>query len=450
MMGYKTVPRYLLILLIPFFTISDVFPRETINWPQFRGEGARGIAEGDKLPVVWSSTENVRWRVSIPGRGWSSPIVWQDKVFLSSAVSSGQEKEIKKGLYFGGEEKKPSPNRHQWMIYCLSFETGKILWQVEAEVDEPEMPRHIKNNYAPETQVTDGEFVYTYFTDQGLFAHDYDGNLKWKKKMRAYKTRYNWGSASSPVLHGNAIYIINDNEDNSFIESIDKKNGKTLWRRSRDEKSNWSTPFIWQNQLRTEIITPGSSKTRSYGLNGDILWELEADMSSITIATPYSAHGLVYITSGYVGDKHKPIYAIRPGGQGVIKIEKNRPNDKSIAWVQPKAAPYNPSTLVYKNLLYVLYDFGFLACFDAKTGREIYGKVRVRSRQRTPFTASPWAYNDKVFCLSEDGDCFVFKAGEKNELLHVNKLDELCMATPAIASGSLLIRTASKLYRICD
>ena len=440
--------RYLFAFGILVTMIIGLQAEETTNWPQFRGPGARGVAKGKGLPTTWSTTENVKWCVPVPGRGWSSPVIWGDKVFLSSAISTGKEKTVKKGLYLGGNEKTPSPNQHRWMIYCFSFESGEKLWEQEANVGKPLTPRHIKNNYAPETQVTDGNLIYTYFADQGLFANDLDGELKWKRKMKAYKTRYNWGSAASPALHGDFIYILNDNEQNSFIEAIDKNTGETSWRRDRNEKSNWSTPFVWENSLRTEIITIGTGKTRSYGLDGTLLWELVADMSSITIATPFTAHGLLYVTSGYVGDKHKPIYAIQPGGKGTINLKKNRPVDKSIVWKQPNAAPYNPSTLVYKDLLYVLYDFGFLACFNAKTGEKIYDKVRVRKRQRTPFTASPWAYNDKVFCLSEDGDCFVYKAGRKNELLHINKLDELCMATPGIARGNLFIRTASKLYRI--
>ena len=440
--------RYLFAFGILVTMIIGLQAEETTNWPQFRGPGARGVAKGKGLPTTWSTTENVKWCVPVPGRGWSSPDIWGDKVFLSSAISTGKEKTVKKGLYFGGNEKTPSPNQHRWMIYCFSFESGEKLWEQEANVGKPLTPRHIKNNYAPETQVTDGNLIYTYFADQGLFANDLDGELKWKRKMKAYKTRYNWGSAASPALHGDFIYILNDNEQNSFVEAIDKNTGETSWRRDRNEKSNWSTPFVWENSLRTEIITIGTGKTRSYGLDGTLLWELVADMSSITIATPFTAHGLLYVTSGYVGDKHKPIYAIQPGGKGTINLKKNRPVDKSIVWKQPNAAPYNPSTLVYKDLLYVLYDFGFLACFNAKTGEKIYDKVRVRKRQRTPFTASPWAYNDKVFCLSEDGDCFVYKAGRKNELLHINKLDELCMATPGIARGNLFIRTASKLYRI--
>ena len=440
--------RYLFAFGILVTMIIGLQAEETTNWPQFRGPGARGVAKGKGLPTTCSTTEIVKWWVPVPGRVWSSPVIWGDKVFLSSAISTGNENTVNKGLYLGGNEKTPSPNQHRWMIYCFSFESGEKLWEQEANVGKPLTPRHIKNNYAPETQVTDGNLIYTYFADQGLFAHDLDGELKWKRKMKAYKTRYNWGSAASPALHGDFIYILNDNEQNSFVEAIDKNTGETSWRRDRNEKSNWSTPFVWENSLRTEIITIGTGKTRSYGLDGTLLWELVADMSSITIATPFTAHGLLYITSGYVGDKHKPIYAIQPGGKGTINLKKNRPVDKSIVWKQPNAAPYNPSTLVYKDLLYVLYDFGFLACFNAKTGEKIYDKVRVRKRQRTPFTASPWAYNDKVFCLSEDGDCFVYKAGRKNELLHINKLDELCMATPGIARGNLFIRTASKLYRI--
>ena len=366
--------QYLFAFGILVTMIIELQAEETTHWPQFRGPGARGVAEGKKLPTTWSKTENVKWCVPIPGRGWSSPVTWGDKVFLSSAVSTGKEKEIKKGLYFGGNEEHPSPNQHHWMVYCFSFENGERLWEHEADVGKPLTPRHIKNNYAPETQVTDGHLIYTYFADQGLFANDFDGKLKWKRQMQAYKTRYNWGSAASPALHGNFIYVLNDNEQNSFIEAIDKNTGETSWRRDRNEKSNWSTPFVWENSLRTEIKTAGTGKTRSYGLDGTLLWELVANMSSITIATPFTAHGLLYITSGYVGDKHKPIYAIQPGGKGTINLKKNRPVDKSIVWRQLNAAPYNPSILVYKDLLYVLYDFGFLACFNAKTGEEIYSK----------------------------------------------------------------------------
>ncbi len=427
---------------------SSLAAADTESWPAFRGADARGVGQGKNLPDKWSQTENVVWKTPIAGRGWSSPIVWGDKVFVTSAVSAGDEKDAKKGLYFGGNQAKPSPYDHRWVVWCIDFESGKVLWAKDVHAGKPTKPRHIKNNYAPETQVTDGELVYSLFGDVGLFAHDMKGEQKWHRRWTPVRTRFNWGNAASPVLHGDRIYIVNDNEDQSFIEALDKTTGKTVWSVPRDEKSNWSTPFVWSHAGGDEIITPGSGRTRSYGLDGKLLWELEAPMSSITIATPYAAHGLLYVTSGYVGDGRRPIYAIRPGAKGKMKYEKGGALPESIAWVQRAGAPYNPSTLVYGDLLYVLHDFGFFACFDAKTGEKVYGKQRIRKEGNTPFTSSPFAYDGKIFCLSEDGDCYVFAAGREHKLLHINRLDEMCGATPAIARNSLFVRTFSNLYRI--
>ena len=421
---------------------------ETTDWRQFRGPGARGVAEGKDLPDVWSATENVVWATEIPGRGWSSPVVSGDLVFLTSAISAGDEKDATKGLYFGGEQRDPSPHEHRWMVWCMDFESGKVLWSREVHRSTPATPRHIKNNHAPETQVADDDTVYSYFSDIGLFAHDESGELRWKRASKPAKTRFGWGGAASPVLHLDLIIVVNDNDDASYIEALDKKTGEVRWRKAREENSNWSTPFVWVNEKRTEIVTPGTRRSRSYGLDGELLWELDAPMSSITIATPYTAHGLLYLSSGYVGDGKRPIYAIRPGAEGRVEVRPDEPLPTAVAWASHQAAPYNPTTLVYGDLLYVLFDFGFFSCHDAKTGTEVYGKQRIRDGQRTPFTASPWAYDGKVFCLSEDGDCFVIEAGREYRLLRVNSLGEMCMATPAVARGSLFIRSFSKLWRI--
>ena len=430
------------------FFAADSASGETSDWTQLRGPGARGVATGKELPEKWSAEEHVRWVADVDGRGWSCPIVHGDHVFVTSAISAGDEKGAKKGLYFGGDQSKPSPHEHIWMVWSFDFGNGKLRWKQEVHRGKPEMPRHIKNNYAPETQVTDGKMVYSYFGDVGLFAHDMDGKPRWKRSWGGFKTANNWGSAASPALHEDRIIVVNDNDEKSFIEALNKTTGESLWRVDRVETSNWSTPYVWKHAARTEIITPGSRLTRSYGLDGELLWELDAPMSGITISTPYSAHDLLYVSSGFVASDKRPIYAIRPGASGKLKVEKGKDLPKSIAWVNPTAAPYNTSTLVYGDLLYVLYDFGFFACYDAKTGEEIYGKQRIREDEKTHFTSSPWAYNDRIFCLSEDSDCYVFRAGRKYELLHVNSLSEMCMATPAIARGSLFIRTFSKLYRI--
>jgi outer membrane protein assembly factor BamB len=439
-----------LILLLNIGFPAHASSQETSDWPQLRGPGARGVATGKNLPEKWSSEDNVQWVAEVEGRGWSSPIVQGERVFVTSAVSAGDEKNPKKGLYLGGDQSDPSSHEHRWVVWCFDFSTGKPRWKRDVHQGKPDMPRHIKNNYAPETQVTDGSMIYSYFGDVGLFAHDMEGDPKWKHSWGAFKTSNNWGSAASPVLHGDKVIVVNDNDEGSFIEALDKTTGKSSWRLDRVEHTNWSTPYVWKHAARTEIITLGSQRTRSYSLDGKLLWELYAPTSGITISTPYSAHGLLYISSGFVGSDTRPIYAIRPGASGKFKVEDGKDLPKSIAWVNPKAAPYNTSTLVYGDLLYVLYDFGFFACYDAKTGEKVYGKQRVREEGNTHFTASPWAYNDRIYCLSEDGDCYVFRAGRKFELLYVNSIPEMCMATPAIARGSLFLRSSSKLYRIAN
>jgi outer membrane protein assembly factor BamB len=332
------------------------------------------------------------------------------------------------------------------MVYCVDFKTGKIRWEREVQKGVPPGSRHLKNSYASETPVTDGERVYAYFGNVGLFCFDMNGKLLWSRKWGPFRTRYGWGTAASPVLHKDRIYIVNDNEDQSFMIALNKKTGEEIWKVEREQGTNWATPYIWENGTRTEIITAGTKRVRSYDLNGKPLWEF-AGMSSIAIPTPFSSNGLVYITSGYVGDQHRPVYAIKPGASGDISLKPGETSNDYIVWYQPQAGPYNPSPIVYGGYYYTLYDRGFFTCHDAKTGKEVYAKVRIDPGVNA-FTSSPWAYNGKIFCLSEDGDTFVIQAGKEFKLLGKNSLDEMCMATPAIVRGSLIIRTASKLYRI--
>jgi outer membrane protein assembly factor BamB len=415
------------------------------HWPQLRGPGARGVADTPGLPEEWGQEKNVVWKVDVPGRGWSSPVVWGNRIFLTTAISAGDEEEAKKGLYFGGDRKAPSQHQHRFVVLAIDFDTGKVVWQKEVHKGAPPVPRHIKNSHASETQATDGKLVYSLFGDLGLHAHDFEGNLVWSKALPAHKTRYGWGAAASPALHEGKLYVVDDNEEASSLTAYEASTGKELWRVDRDEKSNWATPFVWQHAARTEIVTPGSGKVRSYGLDGKLLWELRG-MSSITIATPFEAHGLLYLGSGFVMDKLRPLYAIRPGAAGDISLKDGETENRSIAWCDREAAPYNPSFLVDGDFLYVLFDNGTFNCREAKTGKPVYGKKRLGSAGA--FTASPWAYGGKVFCLSEEGDTFVVEGGRDFKVLRTNPLGEMCMATPAIARKSLLIRTLGRLYRI--
>ena len=420
------------------------------NWPQFRGPGARGVGDSAKLPLIWGTGTNVVWRTAIPGRGWSSPIVWGERIFLTTALSEGELEPPKKGLYFGGDRPDPPAHRQHWQVLCLDFKDGQVVWNTEIAAAAPSTPIHLKNSYASETPVTDGERIYALFGQVGLFCLDMTGKLLWSHPLPPRKIANGWGTAASPVLHGDRVFVVSDNEEESFAAAFDKRTGKEIWRVRRDEPSNWSTPFVWEHSARTELITAGRKKVRSYDLDGQLLWELKG-LSSITIPTPFTAGGLLYLAGGYVGDKanpNKPVYAVRPGGKGDLTLPAGETQSDFIAWMAANAAPYNPSPLVYDDRLYVLWDFGFLNCRDARTGRELYDKQRLRSDGSAAFTASPWAYRGRVFCLSEDGDTYVCQTGDSFQVERVNALGEMCMATPALAQGSLFIRSISALYRI--
>jgi outer membrane protein assembly factor BamB len=432
-------------LLAGFNSFGALSPQS--DWPQFRGPGARGVAASTNLPDHWSATENVAWKTEIPGSGWSSPIVWGNRVFLTTAISTGEAEPPKKGLYIGGERRDAPRPEHQWKLLCLDLSSGKVRWEKVVQEGSPAGPKHVKNTYASETPVTDGERVYVCIGNAGLFCLDLEGKPVWSKPLEPHKIRAGWGTASSPIVHKDRLYLVNDNDEQSYLVALDKRSGKEIWRVDREEKSNWSTPYLWENEQRTEIVTPGTGKVRSYDLDGKLLWSFKG-MSSITIATPYADHGLLYVSSGFIMDKSRPLYAIRPGASGDISLEPGETNNSAIAWCLPTAAPYNPSTLVYDKILYVLHDRGVVSAYDARTGATFYDRERLP--EGLHFTASPWAANGRIFCLNEDGVTFMVRAGEHFELLHTNKLaeDDMCLATPAVAGDNLLIRTAVRLYCI--
>lgn len=421
------------------------------QWPRFRGPNADGVAQDDpRLPSHWSRTENVLWSADIPGWGWSSPVVWDDKVFVTSVVSDAEDENEapKAGLYLGEGVREPSKGIHHWLVYCFDLKSGQLRWKREAHTGHPQVPRHPKSTYASETPTTDGKRIYVLFGDVGLYAYDFDGQLAWSRAIKPRKTFYDYGAAASLALHREQLFLVYDNQEDSFLAAFDTESGEPKWRTDRDEKSTWATPFVWQNEFRTEIVVCGKNRNRAYDLSGNLVWEFDGNMSGLVIPSPFAAEDLLFITSGYVGDRHRPVFAIRPGAQGDISLKEEQTANDSIAWYLPKAGPYNPSPLVYQGLYYTLFDRGYATCHNAPTGKEVYG--RTSFARHSSFTASPWAYNGKVFFLSEAGDTYVVQAGPKFELLATNSLDELCIATPSISQGKLLIRTASKLFCISD
>ncbi len=442
------------ILVTSFAVLAIAALSADANWPQFRGMQAGVSADDPALPESWSPAENIIWKIDVPGRAWSSPIVWGDHVFVTAVLhTDGSQEQLKPtGAYIGrslggtmtGSDVATASSPRQWTLYDIDFKTGRIRWQRMLHTGVP-TSKHDKNSYASETPVTDGERVYAYSGYAGLFAFDMSGKPLWSKPMPALRTRSGWGSAGSPVLHKDRIYVVNDNDDQSFIAAFNKLTGEEVWRVDRDEGSNWSTPFVWENDRRTEIVTTGTRAVRSYDPDGKLLWQLTG-MSSIHIPTPFARHGLLYINSGYVSDSARPVYAIRPGGSGDISLKDGATSNDYIVWSLSAIGSYNPSSLVYGDYHYVLLDRGIMSCHDARTGKEIYRQQRITSG--TLFTASPWAYNGRIFALSEEGDTFVIQAGPEFKVIGKNSLDEMTLATPAVANGNLIVRTASKLYRI--
>jgi outer membrane protein assembly factor BamB len=441
-------------------------------WPQFRGPEANPVGRHTGLADRWSATENVEWVTPIPGRGWSSPIVVGGKVFLTSVTTEGASKAPQTGIDFSndyaaelmkqglGEDEVlkrlrardielPDEVVLHYVLYCLDLRTGAVAWKQEFHRGRPPGGRHRKNSFASETPVSDGRRVYVYVGNLGLYAYELDGKKVWSTPLESFPVYLDFGTGGSPVLQENRLLILNDNEKQQFVAAFDTGTGTLVWRTPRDLKetsdpprsSGWTTPFVWAHSQRTEIVTTGPGTVVSYDLGGKELWRL----SGITLApvsSPFAYDGLLYVNGG----QNKPLFAVRPGASGDITPAKDATTSPYVVWSKERAGSYIPTEVAYEGALYVLYDKGILARFDAKTGEMSY-KERI-APDAGAFTSSPWAYNGRVFCLNEEGRTYVVAAGPKFELLHVNRLDEMALATPAPVGDRLLLRTEGRLFSI--
>jgi outer membrane protein assembly factor BamB len=447
-------------------------PAPADTWPGFRGHDMTGIAAGGVIPERWSTTENVVWKVAVPGQGWSSPIVWGDTVFVTSGVSGKPFKKPTPGLYgndyiaelsaqgLSGEEllKKVRARDNEapeesdairYMVYALDARTGKVKWEREAHRARPSGGRHRKNTYASETPFTDGERVYASFGQNvGLFCYSLDGTLLWKKQWPPQPIYLDFGTASSPVVHEGRVYLLHDSEAVSYITALDAKTGEEVWRTPRPQvglpKSSWTTPFVWKHAQRTEIVTTGHGMVLAYDLQGQELWRITK--MSMPTASPISWNGMLYVGTGSQGDANRPFMAIKPGASGDITLVAGAASNDFIAWRHPRASGYTPSALVHDGRAYIVHDTGILTVLHALTGAQLY-KVRVGGGGHT-FSASPVAIGDRVLMLTEEGVTFVLQAGDEYKELAKNDLAEMSLASPAIAGGSIYIRTESTLYRI--
>jgi outer membrane protein assembly factor BamB len=442
------------------------------TWPGFRGPEANPAVPNGRLPEKWSKTENVEWAAEIPGRGWSSPIVYEHRVFLTTVVTEGKSKPPQMGTEYSNEyvaelvkqglsEREvlervtardielPKEVSLHYYLYCLDIRTGKTIWKEEFYSGQPPGGRHRKNSFASETPVTDGKLIYVYVANLGIYAYDMKGTLAWHTPLEPYPIYLDFGTGASPVLFGDRLLIVNDNEKQQFIAAFDTKTGKPLWRTNRhlaakgdgpQQQSGWVTPFVWKNPQRTEVVTVGPGVAVSYDGAGKELWRLSG-MAATPIPSPFAYEGLLYVNGG----RGKPLFAIRPGAAGDLTPGDDGKVSEFVAWSQPHGGTYLPTEVAYDGALYSLSETGILSRFDAKTGKPTY---RTRIDAGGAFTSSPWAYNGNVFCLSEEGKTFVIAAGEKFQLVRVNALDEMAQATPAIVGDRLLLRTESRLYSI--
>ena len=419
------------------------------NWPQFRGPGATGVVEGSTQPVKWdaSTQTNVRWKLKIPGLSHSSPVVWGNKIFVTTAVSSAAKDETRFGLYGDVAPVKDDP-AHTWKVYAIDKQKGTILWERTAYEGIPKVKRHPKSSHAAATPVTDGKYLIAMFGSEGLYAYDLNGKLLWKQDLGVldagwfYDVDYQWEYANSPIIYKNLVIIQADIQKDSFIAAYDIKNGKLVWKTPREELPGWSSPTVYEGKTRAELVTAGAKAIRGYDpLTGKELWKL-GPMAEIATPTPFAAHDLIYVTSGY--RPVQPIYAIKPGANGDLTKKENQPYGDSIAWSKERGGPYMPTPIVYGDLFYTCSNQGVLTAYNAMTGERVY-QERLGGTGGA-FTSSPVASDGKIYLSSEDGDVFVVKAGPKYELLSKNPVGEVMMATPAISDGLLIVRTVSHLF----
>lgn len=421
------------------------------NWPQFRGPGASGVAEGFKTPVTWNIErgENLRWKQAIPGLGHSSPAIWGERIFLTTAVAEGKDEGLRTGLY-GDIESVNENYPHKFQVICIDKKDGKILWTQTAHEGVPKVKRHQKGSHASCTVATDGKHVVAFFGSEGLYCYDFDGKLLWKRDFGVIDSGYyvvpsaQWGFSSSPVIFENRVIIQADGQKDSFVAALNIADGHDVWKTARDEVPTWGSPTVYRQDGRTQVICNGYKHIGGYDFaTGKEVWKLVGG-GDIPIPTPIVAHGLIFIANAH--GRMGPLYAIRSSAEGTIVPPDPGSENQNIVWWNDRAHDYMHTPIIVGDELYTCRTEGVMTAFDARTGAKLYGKRL--GKGSASFTASSVAADGKIYFTDEDGDVFVVKAGKEFELLATNEMGEVCMATPAISEGVLYFRTQKSLIAI--
>ena len=448
MNSLKQLTLLLFALFISFTALAQTDYMK--QWPQFRGPFASGIVESDRIPDQWdvNTGENILWKKKIPGLGHSSPVIWGDKLFVSTSISGSGSDSLKVGLY-GDIDEVGDRSEHEFRVYCLDKRSGELLWERLAHKGVPLTERHTKSSHANPTPATNGKYVVAFFGSDGLYCYDFEGKLVWGKDFgRINAGPYTdpdveWGFASSPIIHENRVIIQCDIVGDGFLVSLDLETGKEIWRTSREDVATWSTPNFLNKYGERQIVVNGYSQIGGYDFDtGKELWTL-SNGGDAPVPTPVFAHGLIYIHGSH--GRYQPIFAIRPEARGDLTLDSESTSSNDIVWSIKRGAAYMPTNIVYGDYLYNLRMNGNLSCFDAETGELIY---KERIPEAMGITSSGVASNGRLYYSLEQGDVVVVKAGRDFEVLSRNPMNDLMMASPAISENMLFFRTQHYLVAV--
>ena len=402
------------------------------NWPAWRGPNATGVSTSAKPPAEWGESKNIRWKVEIPGRGSSTPIVWGSRVYILTAAPVGID------LAASHDSRGTTRAKHRMMVLALDRKTGKTVWERTAREEEPHEGYHQQfGTWASSSAITDGEVLIASFESRGLYAYDMNGKLLWDVDLGDKKMRNEFGEGSTPALYKDRVVVVWDHQGESFIVALDRKTGKELWRTKRQEIDSWATPLVVEHAGRAQVVTGAMNRVRSYDIQtGEIVWET-AGLTMNPIPSPVAGDGMVYLMSGFRGNSLK---AVR-----LAEAKGDITNTPALAWTFDRDTPYVPSPLLYDNVLYFLKgNTGVLSAFDAKTGKPHYQVQRIEGVPNV--FASPVGADGKVYILGQDGSAAVIKHGPTYELVATNKLDDKFDASPALVDGEIYLRGYRYLY----
>jgi outer membrane protein assembly factor BamB len=422
------------------------------NCPEFRGPGARGVADGFATRTSWNVNEKtkesgLRWRVEIPGLGHASPIVWKDRIYLATAVPKEGKPSLRIGAY-GDIGPAKDNDEQRWVIYCLDKKSGKTKWEQTLRTAKPATVRHEKASHANTTLVTDGKHLIGFFGGDGLYCLDLKGKLLWQKDLGAINVTWRsivWGFSSSPALYQDRIVVQCDDPKDPFVAALNLADGKELWRTSRKGacENSWGTPLVHHDGTRTQVVANGYPFIVSYELEtGKELWRLRGG-GDIPVPTPFVADGHFVLSNAHGGKS--PLFVVRSSAEGDISLETGQTSNDAVVWSAPNGGSYIATPLVYGGYVYLANYNGVLRCFDFKTGEKMYEE---RLGTDASCSASPVAADGKIYCPTEQGVIHVIKPGPKFEVLAKNDLGEPCLATPAISQGVLYFRTSASLMAI--